>query len=183
RDSRRTKCVELLDQDVGIHDAELLSGEITHICQRAVRREVLLAIRPQRYAMNTTARERITKRLSKRTTANFLSLLVIVRQQERNVENGNDRVEAAEERRRGNRCLKRPKLDTFGHLALLAELALREDLEFHSAIGALRDESRNLFKVHMARLLCSLQVTNLRYEVCCPDGGNCRHTDDTCHCN
>src|SRR5690606_4543015 len=145
------------------------------------RGEVLLAVRPQGNAVNAACLEGVTQGLAKLAATDLLCLLVIVRQQERNVEDGHDRVEAAEERSRSNRCFKRAELDALGHLALLAQLALREDLELDGAIGALLDELGDLFEMDMARLLGRLQVTDLGNEVSCPCRRSGHHGSDADH--
>ncbi len=144
---------------------------------------MLLAVRPQGQADDAAGGEGIAQCLAEGTAADLLCGFGIVRQKEGDVEDRHQRVEAAEECGRCDGRLKRAELDAFGHLALLAELSLRENLELDGAVGALSHEGRDLLKQHVTRLLRGFQMADLGDEVRRPCRRCGRKTDDGRQCD
>ena len=97
--------------------------------------------------------EGVADGLAERSAADFLSLLVVLRKQIRNVEDRHRRIEAAEEGGGCHGALNGAQLHALGHFALRAELALRIDLELDLAVRAFLDQLGDLLEKDVARLL------------------------------
>src|SRR5690606_31052837 len=83
------------------------------------------------------------------------------------VEDGHGAVERSQEGRRRNRALDDAELYAFVHLARLAELSGREELELHRAIGPFLHQVGNHLQALMPGLLRRFKMTDARRELLC----------------